>query len=58
LKVNGNFKKTDNMNNKRKTIMTLLMMLSVAVPFGQTVKPIDPDEILLIVVGRRAGKYD
>jgi hypothetical protein len=35
------------MNNSRKSLMTLLMMLSVAVSFGQTVKPIDPDEILL-----------
>jgi hypothetical protein len=35
------------MNNSRKSLMILLMMLSVAVSFGQTVKPIDPDEILL-----------
>jgi hypothetical protein len=34
------------MNNNRKTTITLLMMLSVAVGFGQTLNPIDPDEFL------------
>lgn len=35
------------MKNNQKSFMTLLMMLYVAVSFGQIVKPIDPDEILL-----------
>lgn len=35
------------MNNNRKTTITLLMMLSVAVGFGQTLNPIDPDEFLI-----------
>jgi hypothetical protein len=39
--------KSDNMKNNQIPFMTLLMVLSVAVSFGQTVKPIDPDEIIL-----------